>query len=76
MHRLIQRYLPALLSLGMILGSFRGYVALFDEEESEPLQVFPYRIEALPPADQAALNNGIPVRSEKELAHLLEDYLS
>ena len=76
MHRLFHRFLPVLLSLGLILGSFRGYVALFEEGEEEPRQVFPYRTEALPPADQLALTEGIPVLNEKALQHLLEDFTS
>ena len=76
MHRLSQRILSLLMILGLTLGSFRGYLALFDENQEEPRQVFPYRISTLPPADQVALEKGIPVRSEKELQHLLEDFLS
>ena len=76
MHRLSQRILSLLMILGLTLGSFRGYVALFDENREEPRQVFPYQISTLPPADQVALEKGIPVRSQKELQHLLEDFLS
>ena len=76
MHRISQAVCSWLLVLGLTLGSFRGYVALFDENQEEPRQVFPYRISTLPPADQVALEKGIPVRSEKELQHLLEDFLS
>lgn len=76
MHILSQRILSLLMILGLTLGSFRGYVALFDENREEPRQVFPYQISTLPPADQVALEKGIPVRSEKELQHLLEDFLS
>ena len=76
MHRITQRILPLVLTLGFILGSFRGYVALFEEERTEPLQIFPYSVSTLPAADQAALEKGIPVRSEKHLHHLLEDFLS
>ena len=76
MHRLIHRFLTVLLSLGLILGSFRGYVALFEEGKKEPRQVFPYRTETLPLADQVALNKGIPVLNEKALQHLLEDFTS
>ena len=76
MHRLLQRSLAKLLCLMLTLGSCRGYVALFEEGKEEPRQVFPYRVEILPPSDQAALEKGIPIRSEKELHHLLEDYLS
>ena len=76
MHRLSQRTFPWLLVLGLVLGSCRGYVALYEEGKEEPRQVFPYQVRSLPPADQAALEKGIPIRSEKELQHLLEDFLS
>lgn len=76
MHRLFHRFLPVLLSLGLILGSFRGYVALFEDGKEEPRQVFPCRTETLPPADQLALEKGIPVLNEKVLQHLLEDFTS
>ena len=76
MHRLFHRFLPVLLSLGLILGSFRGYVALFEEDKQEPRQVFPYRTDSLPPVDQLALEKGIPVLNEKVLQHLLEDFTS
>jgi len=76
MHRLSQRFLPVLMALGLILGTCRGYLALYEEDQDEPRLVYPCRVETLPPSDQAALAEGIPVRSEKELAHLLEDFLS
>ena len=76
MHRMTHRILTLVLALGFILGSFRGYVALFDEGSPEPRQVYPYQIAVLPPVDQAALEKGIPVRNDKQLQHLLEDLLS
>lgn len=71
-----KRWLSALLLLGMVLGSFKGYVALFDDGATEPRQIFPYKIEALPPADQKALEEGIPVRDMERLQQLMEDFLS
>ena len=76
MHRLFHRFLPVLFALGLILGSFRGYVALFEEGKSEPRQIFPYKTETLPPVDQQSLEQGIPVLNEKVLQHLLEDFTS
>jgi hypothetical protein len=62
--------------LSLILGSWKGYVALFEKGAEEPRQVFPYRTESLPPVDQQALEKGIPVLNEKVLQHLLEDFTS
>ena len=76
MHIMSQRTLSLVIAIALYLGSCRGYVALFEEGKEEPRQVFPYRISSLPPVDQLALEEGIPVRSEKQLQHLLEDFLS
>ena len=76
MHTLYHRFLSGLLALGLTLGSFRGYLALFEDEAEEPRQVYPCPIASLPTADRYLLERRIPVRSEKELQHLLEDYLS
>jgi hypothetical protein len=65
-----------LLVLGFVLGSFRGYLALWDADRPDPIQIFPCPVSALPEADQDALENGIPARSRMELDRLLEDYLS
>ena len=67
-------YLLAVLSL--ILGSWKGYVALFEKNHQEPLQIFPYKVSSMPLADQAALEQGIPVRNQRDLNEILEDYLS
>ena len=71
-----KRFSAALLLLSMILGSFKGYVALFEAGETEPKQIFPYKVESLPPADQQELEKGIPVRDMERLQQLMEDYLS
>lgn len=76
MHRYINKVFSVLLSLGMVLGSYRGFVALFDEGCKEPRQIYPYKTESLPLSDQQDLEKGIPVPSEKALAHMLEDYMS
>ena len=70
------RYLPALLALMFLLGNYKGYLALWKEDSPDPFQIFPLQISSLPEADQAALETGIPARSETELSSLLEDFLS
>ena len=59
-----------------LLGSHRGYLALWKEDRPEPFQIFSLQIASLPEQDQAALDSGITARSETELSSLLEDFLS
>ena len=74
MHK-IYRTLPCLL-LCWVLGCHKGYVALFAPGEPLPLEVYPYKAEMFPDADQKALQRGIPVKDEAELSRLLADFLS
>ena len=71
-----KRALAPVLALYVILGSWRGYVALFEPGKTEPRQIFPNQTASLPAADQAALEEGIIVRSDRQLQQLLEDLLS
>ena len=59
-----------------LLGTHNGYIALWKEGSEQPIKVFPYRAEMLPPADQKALSKGIRIDSDHLLAAYLEDYLS
>lgn len=71
-----KRILTTLLALYVILGSWKGYVAIFEKGHEEPRQIFPTQITSLPMADQIALENGIIVRNQRDLDQLLEDLLS
>ena len=62
--------------IGYILGIRDGYITLWQDTSTIPLEVFPYRVEMLPPPDQQALQKGIHISSQEELSRLLEDYLS
>lgn len=64
------------LALYVVLGIWKGYVALFDKGKDEPRQIFPNTVASLPAEDQAALEKGIVVRNDRQLQQLLEDYLS
>ena len=68
--------ISSLLFLSLTLGCWKGYLALFETGKTEPRQIFPTQVSALPPVDQRALEDGIVIRSEKRLQQLLEDYLS
>ena len=71
-----KRLLSSLLALYVVIGVWKGYVALFDQGAAEPKQIFPCPVEALPEPDQEALKKGIIVRNQRDLQQLLEDYLS
>ena len=70
------RYLSLILALYVILGCWKGHIALFREDSPEPMQIFPRKVTSLPEADQKALEEGILIRNERDLQQLLEDYLS
>jgi len=72
----MKKALSILLAFGLYLGCHRGYLALMDTAKADPLQIYPCPVSSLPPADQQALENGVPVKNKTELAQRLEDYLS
>ena len=74
--RRISHTVRAVLILSFLLGNFRGYLALWEGNDTEPKQIFPVKIAGLAAADQEKLTQGIPVRNHKALERLLEDYLS
>lgn len=71
-----RKFLTAAMALYVVLGVWKGYVALYDEGAQEPRQIFPCMVASLPMADQQALASGILIRNERDLNQLLEDYLS
>lgn len=71
-----KKFFSVFLALYVVLGTWRGYVALFDKGKDEPRQIFPNTVASLPAEDQAALEKGIVVRNDRQLQQLLEDYLS
>ena len=64
------------LSAALFLGSYRGYIAIFEKNAEEPTQIFPCRVDTLPEADQELLKQRIRIRNQQELDRLLEDYLT
>lgn len=71
-----KRRFPYLLALYLLLGSWKGYLALFEKGSEEPRQIFPCPVDALPEEDQRALEAKIPIRNQRDLQNALEDYLS
>ena len=71
-----KKMISFVLLLYVVVGTWKGYVALFDKGKTEPKQIFPCPVAALPETDQQALEQGIIVRNPRDLQQLLEDYLS
>ena len=71
-----RKILTNLVLLGFILGIHEGRVALWKDNQKNPMKVFPYQASMLPEADQQRLEKGIHVDSLSELYKLIEDYLS
>ena len=69
-------YIYCMLLLSFLLGIKNGKIALWKDNDPEPVQVFPYRASLLPLKDQEALKKGIRFDTLEELKNLLEDYLS
>ena len=61
---------------GLILGSFRGRLALWTDASPLPVRIYSCCITMLPAEDQQRLGHGIPIESGSKLHRLLEDYLS
>ena len=64
------------LLFGFILGVYEGKVALWKDQQKDPIKVLPYQVSMLPEADQQALEKGIKIDSLTQLHKMLEDYLS
>jgi len=71
-----KRLFSVLFALYVVLGCWKGHIAVFHEGKDEPWQIYPTKVSSLPADDQHALENGIIVRNDRDLQQLLEDYLS
>lgn len=69
-------YLYCILAFGFLLGIHQGRIALWKDDDPQPVKVFPYYASMLPKADQQALEKGIYLDDDTDLRKLLEDYLS
>ncbi len=71
-----RKFLSTILLLYVVLGCWKGHLAVFEGAAEEPRQIYPRKIEALPEEDRKALEEGILIRDPRRLEALLKDYLS
>ena len=65
-----------LVLLGFLLGIHNGKIALWQDEDPQPIKIFPFSAQMLPVADRRALEEGIRFETKEDLMRLMEDYLS
>ncbi len=59
-----------------ILREYRGKLGVFRPGAGKPEELLDLPLSLLPPYDQAALREGVPVADEAALTRALEDYTS
>ena len=74
-----KKYLSHLLCCTLLaaflLGNHNGKIALWRGDDPKPVKVFDYNVSDLPEEAQKRLNDGVPIKSLKELRQLAEQYL-
>ena len=58
----------------LVLSVYDRKVALFENSDQDPKQVYDIYIDSLPEKDRENLIQGIKIESESQLAQLLEDF--
>ena len=72
----IIKKLSIILALAFMLGSYKGYLALWADGNPQPRQIYPCPVASLPQADREALEKGIYIGTKDALSRYLEDFLS
>lgn len=63
-----------LLALGFLLGVKDGYLAVWKDQDPQPVHILSIEAASLPPSDQLLLRKGLHAADPQELLVLLEDY--
>ena len=58
-----------------LLGIHEGKIALWKGNDPQPVKVFEYSASQLPEEAQKRLQEGVPIKSIRELRQLAEQYL-
>ena len=74
MNRYHRKYLALILTF--FLGLQEGNISLWQSGCDEPMEVFPYRAETLPPAVRSALEKGMAFASSDDALETVENFLS
>lgn len=72
----MKKQLAAILLAGYLLGIRSGHVALWKQNDTQPLRIFPWSANMLPQKIRAALEQGIHVEADSDIGRLIEDMIS
>ena len=71
-----QNLLCSILLFGFLLGIYEGKIALWKDNQTKPMRIFPYSASMLPKEDQKRLEQGVEIDSLQQLRQLVKEYLS
>lgn len=75
MARTIRTYASLFILLGFLLGIQGGRVAIWRNDDPQPIRVFPWSTALLPAPIRQALENGIYVEDDSDIGKLIDEML-
>ena len=72
----IRSVLTAVLLFGFLLGIRNGQIALWKDNDPQPLRVFSWRAALLPQQIQDALTRGIHIEEDSDIGQLIRDMIA
>ena len=72
----MKKQLAAILLAGYLLGIRGGHVALWKQDDPQPLRIFPWSANMLPQKIRTALEHGIYVEADSDIGRLIQDMIS
>lgn len=72
----MKKQLAAILLAGYLLGIRGGHVALWKQDDPQPIRIFPWSANMMPKEIRSALEKGIYVDADSDIGRLIEDMIS
>ena len=76
MKRPLYQMLTALILSGFLLGVRNGQVAIWKDNDPQPIRVFNWSVSLLPSPIQEALIKGIRIDSDSDIGQLIQDMIA
>ena len=76
MKKIAQTLVTLTLLTGFLIGNYYGRLAVWKDDDPEPMRIFPCPVSLLPKKDRDLLNNGIRIEDMEDVRYFLENFLS